>query len=102
MLRKTLIAACLVSASGSVLAVDQHGSRHGGIHAPRVSITLGGGHYDDSYREAPHHDVYVARPVHVQPVYHNRYYYRPSHSGWRDDRDDHHERRRHHEDNDHD
>lgn len=112
MLRNTVIAACLLSASGSVLAVDEHVSRHGERHAPRVSITLGGGHHNDSYREAPHHDVYVARPVHVQPVYHNTYYYRQHggghhrwqnkhHGGWRDyDRDDHRDRRRHHEDDD--
>lgn len=98
MLRNTVIAACLLSASGSVLAVDEHVSRHGERHAPRISVTLGGGHHNYGYRDVPHHDVYVPRPVHVQPVYHNDYYYRQLGGGWRDyDRDDHYDRRRHHE-----
>lgn len=117
MLRKILIAACLISGSGSALALDQFISRHGIRVEPHVSITLGSGHHSNVYRETRHHDVYyrerhhdvyVPRPVYVQPVYHNNYYYRghggrhyggrqqwqdPHHRGWRghdrhDDDDD--------------
>lgn len=114
MLRKTLIATFLLSASGSALALDDFLSRH--RIEPHVSITLSTGHHNDVYRETRHRevyyrdvyrDVYVPRPVYVQPVYYN--YYRQDegrhygrhknkhHKGWREyDRYDHHDRSRHH------
>lgn len=97
MLRKILIASSLLLASGSALAIDQY------ISKPRVSITFGGGHHDydqhDYYRE-----VYVPRPVHVQPIYYNNYYRgegRPHH-GWsqrnvhHDEWREHRQHKRHH------
>lgn len=109
MLRKTLIATSLLFVSGSALAIDEYLSR------PRVSITFGGGHHDYGYRDTPYHDVYVPRPVHVQPIYYSNYYRGESgrhhgwrdrhnqHGGWRDhdrydDDDRHHRRRGHHDD----
>lgn len=77
MLRKILIASSMLFISGSALALDEF------ISKPRVSITFGGGHHDyghqDYYRE-----VYVPRPVHVQPVYYNNYYQGGGrrHHGW--------------------
>lgn len=91
MLRKILIASTLLMASGSALAIDQI------ISKPRVSITFGGGNNDhyhhDQYREVRevyvpyrevYREVYVPRPVHVQPVYYNNYYRGESrrHHGW--------------------
>lgn len=116
MLRKTLIAAVLLGASGSTLAWDEVISRPRVSIDPHVTITLGHAHhtpprevyYRDVYRE-----VYVPQRV-VQPVY-NSYYYRQDegyrHWGNRDrherewrrhDRDDHHGRRGHHRDDDDD
>ena len=114
MLRQTLIATFLLGASGSALALDDFLSRH--RLEPHVSITLSSGHRHDVHQ--PRHrevyyrdvyrDVYVPRPVYVQPVYHNSYYrsdegrhhwkHKNKHQRqWRDyDRDDHHDRRRHH------
>lgn len=95
MLGKLLIASSLLVASGSVMALDE----------PRVSITFGGGHhvYDhrDHYR---YREVYVPRPVYVEPVYYNNYYYRGDsrrHQGWghrahHDDWRDHRQHKRHH------
>lgn len=76
MLRKILIASSMLFISGSALALDEF------ISKPRVSISFGGGHHDyghqDYYRE-----VYVPRPVHVQPVYYNNYYGGEGrHHGW--------------------
>ena len=118
MLRKTLITACLLVASGSAMAIDEFVSRHG--IAPRVSITFGGGHHDYGYRDTRYHDVYMPRPVRVQPIYYTNYYREDSgrhhgwrnhdnqHSGWRghdryddddyDDDDRHHRSHGHHED----
>lgn len=99
MLGKLLIASSLLVASGSVMALDEYISR------PRVSITFGGGHhvYDhrDHYR---YREVYVPRPVYVEPVYYNNYYYRGDsrrHQGWghrahHDDWRDHRQHKRHH------
>lgn len=104
MLRKILIASSLLLASGSALALDEF------ISKPRVSITFGGGHhvYDhhDRYRE-----VYVPRPVYVEPVYYNNYYYRGEsrrHHGWghrnyqHDEWREHRQHKRHHRKYDHD
>lgn len=128
MLRKSLMAVFLLSASSSVPAIDEFLSRHGVRVQPHVSITLGGGHHREIYRETRHHDhdvyyseprhpVYVPRAVHVQPIYYNNHYYRGEgkrhhnrgHYGWHN-RDDHrsasrgHGRHhdRHHDDDDDD
>lgn len=119
MLRKTLIATFLLSASGTALALDEFLSRH--RIEPQVTITLGSGHHNNVYRDTHHREVYyrdvyrevyVPRPVHVQPVYYNVYsrqdegrrhwkHKNKHHKEWRDyDRDDHHDRRRHHYDHD--
>lgn len=88
MLRKILIASSLVMASGSALALDEYLSK------PRVSITFSSGYpvyHHDHYRE-----VYVPRPVYVEPVYYSNYYYRDRgrrHHGWG--------HRAHHDDWDH-
>lgn len=87
MLRKILIASSLVLASGTALALDE-------FPRPRVSITFGAGHQDYGHADyshsgysysVPHYqEVYVPRPVHVQPIYYNNYYRgqgRP-HGGW--------------------
>lgn len=87
MLRNTLIAVGLLSISGSALALDEFLARH----KPQVSITIGGGHHNNVYRETRHQDVYyrdtyrqdvyVPRPVHTQPIY-----YSNSHDYQRNDR----------------
>lgn len=98
MLRKALIATSLLFVSGSALAIDEYISR------PRVSITFGGGHHDYGHRDIHYQEVYVPRPVHVQPVYYNNYYQGGGrrHHGWQQ-RDAHHDewrndrhQRRHH------
>lgn len=79
MLRKILIASSLVLASGSALALDEF------ISQPRVSITFGGGHQDYGHSVTRYQEVYVPRPVHVQPTYYNNYYQgQGSHGEWRD------------------
>ena len=115
MLRKILIASTLLFVSGSALAIDQY------ISKPRVSITFGGGNNDyyhhDHHREVyvPYREVYVPRPVHVQPIYYNNYYRGESsrYHGW-GHRDAHHDewkehkkhkrhhRKYHHDDDDDD
>lgn len=97
MLRKTLLIACLLGASGSALALDEFVGRHGIRVEPRVSISFGSGHPHYGYRDTRYHDVYV--PHHVQPVYYSSYYYRGEgghhynrgrHHGWQNR--DHHDR----------
>lgn len=80
MLRKILIASSLVLISGTALALDEF------IPQPRVSITLGGGHHDYGHPATRYREVYVPRPVHVQPIYYNNYYRGESrrHHGQRD------------------
>lgn len=77
MLRKTLVSACLLIASGSALANDQYVSGHGVQLTPRVSITLGGGHINGGYSQnnyaRPHSD-YVPPPAHAQPIHYNNNY----------------------------
>lgn len=69
MLPKILIASSLVLASGSALALDEF------ISQPRVSITFGGGgHHEYGHSVTRYREVYVPRPVHVQPVYYDNYY----------------------------
>lgn len=75
MLRKTLIATCLLIASGSVLANDNYAPRHGTSITPRVSITFGGGP-NYGYRDTHYQNAYAPRPVHVQSVYNSNNYYR--------------------------
>lgn len=107
MLRKTLLASCLLIASGSALAYDDFSSRHGVRITPHLSITFGSGHYDsyrhDSYR--PY--VYVPQRVYAAPVYyrdHHReyghHYGRHHRDSWRDD--DRYDRRSHRGHRDHD
>ena len=78
MLRKLLLAGCLLVVSGSALALDQY------ISKPRVSITFGSGYQDHDhhhrevyvpYREVyvPYREVYVPQRVYVEPVYYNNY-----------------------------
>lgn len=78
MLRKVfLMSACLLIASGSALANDEYVSGHGIQLTPRVSITLGGGHYNGGYSEnnyARPHSEYAPRQAHVQPVHYSNYY----------------------------
>lgn len=78
MLRKILIASSLLLASGSALALDEFVSK------PRVSITFGGGHQNYGHHDTQYREVYVPRPVHVQPIYYNNYYRGESrrHYGW--------------------
>lgn len=85
MLRKTLLASLLLIASGSALAFDDFGSRHGVSITPRVTISFGGGGYYDDYRPYG----YAPRPVYAEPVYYRSYrgdYGR--HHGWNHHRDD--------------
>lgn len=83
MFRKTLLASCLLVASGSALAFDDFGSRHGVHVTPRVSITFSSGPQYDHYRP------YRYAPRYVEPVY-DRPYYRGQgrHHGWGHQRDD--------------
>lgn len=104
MLRKLLIASSLLVASGSASALDQYLSK------PRVSITFSSGPdyvYRDHYRE-----VYVPRPVYVEPVYYNNYYYRGNsrrhyghhdshHDEWREHKKHKYHHRKYHHDYDH-
>lgn len=100
MFKTLLIAGSLAVASGSAFAIDEH------FPSPRVSISFGSppvhehhNHYREVYRE-----VYVPRPVYVEPVYYNNYYYRGEnrrHHGWdhrarHDDWKDHKRHKRHH------
>ena len=117
MLRKTLIAAVLLGASGSALAWDDVVSRPRVSIHPHVTITLGNAHHNTHPREVyyrdVYHDVYVPHRV-AQPVYNNYYYSQDEGSHhwenrdrhdreWRRyDRDDHHGRREHHQDDDDD
>ena len=125
MLRKTLIAASLLIASGSVLANDNY--VHGRVITvqPSISVSVGGGHHDNGFRVLyesggqrywthsdyyPRDVIYVPRPVEVQPVYYSdrsyrrdegyRHGWRDEHHGWRGhdrDHDDYdHDRRRGH------
>lgn len=72
MLRHTLIATCLLIASGSAVAYDNYGPRHGVNNSPPISISfgLGSSNYDVSDRH--NQNVYV--PRHAQPVYNNSHY----------------------------
>ena len=90
MFRKTLLASCLLIASGSALAFDDFRSRHGVHVTPRVSITFSSGPQYDHYRP------YRYAPRYVEPVY-----YRPHHRGhgrhhgWSHHRNDWHDDDRH-------
>ena len=88
MFRKTLLASCLLIASGSALAFDDFRSRHGVHVTPRLSITFSSGPQYDHYRP------YRYAPRYVEPVYY-RHPYRGHgrHHGWGHHRDDrHHDR----------
>ena len=79
MLRKLLIASSLLVASGSAMAWDEYGSK------PRVSITFSSGPVYDHHDRYRYREVYVPRPVYVEPVYYNNHYYRDEgrrHHGW--------------------
>lgn len=100
MLRKTLLASCLLIASGSALAFDDFASRHGVSITPRLSITFGGGHYDGYHNDGYRPYVYVPHRVYPAPVYyrdHHRGHGRYQGGYHRDDWDgsDRHDRRRH-------
>lgn len=84
MLRKTLLASCLLIASGSALAFDDFASRHGISVTPRVTISFGGGSYYDDYR--PY--VYAPRRVYAEPVYYRSYHDYGRHRGWNHHRND--------------
>ena len=88
MLRKTLLASCLLIASGSALAFDDFRSRHGVHVSPGVSITISSGPQYDDYRP------YRYAPRYVEPVYYRQPYRgHGRHHGWGHHRDDrHHDR----------
>ncbi len=106
MLRKTLMAACLLIASGSAVAEhNNYGYGRAVTVEPSVSISYSSGRYNDSTRilyetggssylprcdYRPRDVIYAPRPVYVQPVYYNNYYRGGGHHrDWhdRDDRD---------------
>lgn len=72
MLRQTLIATCLLIASGSAMAYDNHGPRHGANNSSPVSISFGLGSSNYGYSDRHNQNVYA--PRHAQPVYNNSHY----------------------------
>ena len=100
MFQKLMLAATVMFASGSALALDEY------FPKPRVSITFGNSYpvyeHHDHYREVHvprYREVYVPQPVYVAPSYYNNHYAYENrrHQGWghRDYRDDWREHKKH-------
>lgn len=98
MLRKILIASCLIIASGSALANHDYVAGRVVRVEPSFSISFGGGRHHDGFRVLyesggrqywthsdyrPRNVIYVPRPVYVEPVYYENYYAGPGYRrGW--------------------
>lgn len=100
MLRKLILAAGMLAASGTAFAYDGHGRHHGRVISvePSVSISFGNPYHDGfrvQYESGGRHywthshsrpgPVIVVPPHQVRHVYHHR--------GWHKDRWDRHDRR---------
>ena len=120
MLRKALMAASILLASGSALAHEGYVSGRVVRVEPSLSVSINGGQYNDGYRVLyesggqrywthsdyrPRGVIYVPRPIQVQPVYYTQSYYSGNsghHYGWGNRHDRHEEWREHHRDEDED
>lgn len=107
MLRKLILAAGMLAASGAAFAYDGHGRHHGRVISvePSVSISFGNPYhdgfrvqYESGGRHYWTHSPYHPGPVIVVPshqvrhVYHHRGWDK-HHRGWDKDRWDRHDRR---------
>ncbi|MEW6120007.1 MAG: hypothetical protein AB1593_07955 [Pseudomonadota bacterium] len=103
MLRTLILAAGLLAASGTALAYDDYGHRHGRVISvePHFTISFGSRHHDgfrilyesggyrywthSHYRPGP---VIVLPPRHVRHIHHHRHGGWHDRHDWRDDRHD--------------